>query len=246
MAGKKVIKAHRGFAHVPMRGRGRPPMRPPVRDPRRPQRDPKRPPIQQPIGTPSRQLTPEQRKRRIEAMQRARRRYLRTTPGQRKRQRDANIRRQLERGMTSGGQRITPQIRQLFEASLRQSARDRGLNFGNTKAFGLPDMSLPPRRRRRRPTGTPVPQQRRARPLPPTQQVRQAQPVGRPQQVREAQPTSYPAQEVRQAQQEPMQRPTGRRVAAKGKFITKKNIGANDYRQGGYVLSTVDNRKNKK
>ena len=30
------------------------------------------------------------------------------------------------------------------------------------------------------------------------------------------------------------------------KFITKKNIGANDYRQGGMVLNSVDNRKNKK
>jgi len=109
-----------------------------------------------PIGTPSRQLTPEQRKRMIEGMQKSRRRYLSTTPAQRKRQRDANIRRQLERGTTSGGQRITPQMRKMLESGLRQPARDRGLNFGNPKAFGLPDMSIPPRRRRR-PTGTPVP-----------------------------------------------------------------------------------------
>jgi len=114
-------------------------------------------PIQQPIGTPNRQLTPEQRKRMIEGMQKTRRRYLSTTPAQRKRQRDANIRRQLERGTTSGGQRITSQMRKILESGLRQPARDRGLNFGNTKALGLPDMNMPPRRRRRRPTGTPVP-----------------------------------------------------------------------------------------
>jgi hypothetical protein len=169
------------------------------------------------------QMTPEQRKRMIEGMQKTRRRYLSTTPAQRKRQRDANIRRQLERGTTSGGQRITPQMKKILEFGLRQPARDRGLNFGNTKALGLPDMNMPPRRRRRRPTGTLIPQQRIAAPA-----------------------SSYPAQEVRQAIPEPMQRPRGRRVAAKGGVITKKNIGANDFRKGGYVLSTVDNRKNKK
>lgn len=140
-----VVKAHRGMAHVP-RGRRRPIGTPqPPRNPRR------RPftPIQQPIGTPSKQLTPEQRKRMIEGMQKTRRRYLSTTPAQRKRQRDANIRRQLERGTTSGGQRITPQMRKVLESNLRQPARDRGLNFGNTKALGLPDMNMPPRRRRR-------------------------------------------------------------------------------------------------
>ena len=31
----------------------------------------------------------------------------------------------------------------------------------------------------------------------------------------------------------------------KGGSITKNKIGANDYRKGGYVLSTKDNRKNK-
>jgi|TARA_R110000751_G_scaffold71473_1_gene145096 hypothetical protein len=31
----------------------------------------------------------------------------------------------------------------------------------------------------------------------------------------------------------------------KGGSATKKNIGSNDYRKGGYVLSTVDNRKKK-
>ena len=40
-------------------------------------------------------------------------------------------------------------------------------------------------------------------------------------------------------------RPSGRMVA-NGGVITKNNIGANDFREGGYVLSTVDNRKNKK
>ena len=33
--------------------------------------------------------------------------------------------------------------------------------------------------------------------------------------------------------------------AYKGSFIKKKRIGANDYRKGGYVLSTVDHKKNK-
>jgi len=32
---------------------------------------------------------------------------------------------------------------------------------------------------------------------------------------------------------------------SKGGSISKKRIGANDYRKGGYVLSTVDRRKNK-
>ena len=33
--------------------------------------------------------------------------------------------------------------------------------------------------------------------------------------------------------------------AYKGSFIKKKRMGANDYRKGGYVLSTKDNRKTK-
>jgi hypothetical protein len=46
-----------------------------------------------------------------------------------------------------------------------------------------------------------------------------------------------------QAKRQP--RPSGRMVA-KGGVITKNRIGANDFREGGFVLSTVDNRKNKK
>ena len=178
-------------------------------------------PFQQPIGTPSRQLTPEQRKRMIEGMQKTRRRYLSTTPAQRKRQRDANIRRQIERGTTSGGQRITPQMRKLLESSLRQPARDRGLNFGNTKALGLPDMNMPPRRRRRRqPTQMP-------------KGILDRFANNRDRFNKRRRPTAMP--EPQQAQR-----------VAKGGVITKKNIGANDFREGGYVLSTVDNRKNKK
>tara|TARA_R110000824_G_scaffold314620_1_gene501439 strand:+ start:414 stop:1106 length:693 start_codon:yes stop_codon:yes gene_type:complete len=45
--------------------------------------------------------------------------------------------------------------------------------------------------------------------------------------------------------QRPRRRPSGRMVA-KGGVITKNRIGANDFREGGFVLSTVDNRKNKK
>ena len=35
------------------------------------------------------------------------------------------------------------------------------------------------------------------------------------------------------------------RVGNKGMFVTKKNIGKNDFRKGGLTLSTVDNRKNR-
>ena len=211
MAGKKVIKAHRGFAHVPMRGRRRPPMRPPVRDPRRPQRDPRMPQLPRQLPRNFNQMSP-----------RARMQFM------------------MERDLRAGnvtnrntfGGNLTPAMRRQMEAAMRRRAR----------------RFYQQRRRRRRPIGTPIPQQRqdRARMLPPTQQVRQAQPVGRPQEVMSAPATSYPAQEVRQARPEPMERATARRVAAKGKFITKKNIGANDYRQGGMVLNSVDNRKNKK
>ena len=37
----------------------------------------------------------------------------------------------------------------------------------------------------------------------------------------------------------------GKAKAFKGGSITKNRIGGNDYRKGGYVLSTVDNRKKK-
>ena len=33
---------------------------------------------------------------------------------------------------------------------------------------------------------------------------------------------------------------------SKGGSITKNRIGGNDYRKGGYVLNTTDNRKNKR
>jgi len=33
---------------------------------------------------------------------------------------------------------------------------------------------------------------------------------------------------------------------SKGGSVTKNRIGGNDYRKGGYVLNTIDNRKNKK
>ena len=67
-----------------------------------------------------------------------------------------------------------------------------------------------------------------------TQRVAQAQPVPTPRRrptplVPQAQPVPIPATMV-----------------VKGGSITKKRIGANDFRKGGYVLSTVDNRKNKK
>ena len=64
---KTTVKAHRGFAHVPLRGRRRPPRRRPVGDPpigelpRQLPRRRRRPPIQQPIGRPRRPMTPAER-----------------------------------------------------------------------------------------------------------------------------------------------------------------------------------------
>lgn len=70
---KTTVKAHRGFAHVPLRGRRRPPIqRRPVGDPPRRRR---RPPIQQPIGTPRRPMTPAQRDAMRRAQELARRRF---------------------------------------------------------------------------------------------------------------------------------------------------------------------------
>ena len=37
----------------------------------------------------------------------------------------------------------------------------------------------------------------------------------------------------------------GELAASKGSFIKKKKTGSNDYRKGGYVLFTKDNRKTK-
>ena len=200
MAGKKVIKAHRGFAHVPMRGRGRPPMRPPVRDPRRPQRDPRRP-----QRDPRMPQLPRQLPRNFNQMSpRARMQFMMERDLMRRQRQDLPSRRQISR------RRAEDMARRRLDQAMR-------------------------RRTRRRPTGTPVPQQR----ISDDQRGSITNPIPAP-------ATSYPAQEVRQARPEPMERPTGRRVAAKGKFITKKNIGANDYRQGGMVLNSVDNRKNKK
>ena len=151
-------------------------------------------------------------------------------------------RRQLEQRRPTegrGGQQMTPAMRRrLMELRRRaqqrrqlppQQPRDRQITPAMRRQMEAARRRFnQQRRRRRRPIGTPVPQivpqQRIDRPAFPTQQVR----------------------EVRQAIPEPMQRPRGRRVAAKGGVITKKRIGANDFRKGGYVLSTVDNRKNKK
>ena len=58
MPTKTTVKAHRGFAHVPLRGRRR-----------------RRPPIQQPTGRPRRPLTPAQRDRMRKQMEAARRRF---------------------------------------------------------------------------------------------------------------------------------------------------------------------------
>ena len=181
------------------------------------------------------QMTPTMRRRLMEQMRRAQQRATpytssvgRQTPAQQKAARD--------------------KFNKMMEANKRMRANVFGRGRKPTQATQTPknvlDRFADNRDRfnkRRRPTGTPVPQlvpqQRRDRLASPTQQVREA--IAAP-------PSSYPAQEVRQAIPEPMQRPRGRRVAAKGGVITKKRIGANDFRKGGYVLSTVDNRKNKK
>ena len=196
---KTVIKAHRGMAHVP-RGRRRPPMRQPS------------------IGTPQ--------------MPRGRRGF----GGDPRR----NPRRNPQ--LPANFSKLSPNARKQFFAvraannARRRLAEDIGRNNSGrgrqvTSAQRdrmIRQMELARRRfnqqRRRRPTGTPIPQQKREKVNPFTPAVRQAQ----------------PAQEVRQ----PV--PIPATMAAKGKFITKKNIGANDFREGGYVLSTVDNRKNKK
>lgn len=165
---------------------------------------------------------------------------------QRRRDMEARIRRQLEQRRPTegrGGQQMTPAMRRrLMELRRRaqqrrqlppQQPRDRQITPAMRRQMEAARRRFnQQRRRRRRPIGTPVPQQ--------LQQIVPQQRIDRP-----AFPTQQ-VREVRQAIPEPMQRPRGRRMVAKGGVITKKNIGANDFRKGGYVLSTVDNRKNKK
>jgi len=87
---KPTVKAHRGFAHVPLRGRGRP-LRGFGGDPRRRRRvgDPRRrrPPIQQPIGRPRRSPVISNAMRDLARRQSeaARKRMQQMTPAQRDR-----------------------------------------------------------------------------------------------------------------------------------------------------------------
>ena len=138
---KTVVKAHRGMAHVPRRGRRRPPIqRRPVGDPRR-----RRPPIQQPTG---RRMTPAQRDAMRRQQELVRRRFnqqrRRKTPTQA--QRDA--------------------ARRFMQSQRRQRE---ALNREALKPSDRPVLPLQRRptveqlrnaKRRRRPTGDPKPRTR--------------------------------------------------------------------------------------
>lgn len=207
---KTVIKAHRGMAHVP-RGRRRPlnPRQRPQVEPRRRGDDrPRAPGIDRP-------QMPRGRNPRLPAN------FFQMSP---------NARKQflaVRAAKDARGRQITPAQRD----RMTPAQRDRMI-----RQMELARRRFNQQRRRKRPTGTPIPQQKRDKSSPFTQQVRQAQPVGIPQEVRQARQEPRVAQPV----------PIPATMAAKGKFITKKNIGANDYRQGGMVLNSIDNRKNKK
>jgi len=144
---KTTVKAHRGFAHVPLRGRGRP-LRGFGGDPRRRRR---RPPIQQPIDRP---MTPAQR----DAMRRQRQLAL-----ARRRQMEALRRRQREalnpRGRPALPIRRRPTVEQLRDAVSRKKRRPHG--------------DPGPRRPvKRRPVGDPKPKRR----VTPTQRSRDRNP----------------------------------------------------------------------
>jgi len=199
-----------------------------------------------PRGRNPRIMTPAMRRRLMELRRRAQQR--RQLPPQQPRGRATPYTSSVGRQTPAQQKAARDRFNKMMEANKRMRANVFGRGRKPTQATQTPknvlDRFADNRDRfnkRRRPTAMPepqlVPQQRRDRLASPTQQVREA--IAAP-------PSSYPAQEVRQAIPEPMQRPRGRRVAAKGGVITKKRIGANDFRKGGYVLSTVDNRKNKK
>ena len=119
---KTTVKAHRGFAHVPLRGRRRLPIqRRPVGDPPR-----RRPPIQQPTG---RRMTPAQRDalmRQRQLAQQRRRRQL--TPAQRDR-----MRKQLEDAAKKQLDRPTLPIRRRPTVEQLRNARRRRRPVGDPK-----------------------------------------------------------------------------------------------------------------
>ena len=175
---KPTVKAHRGFAHVPLRGRRRP-----VGDPPR-----RRPPIQQPIGTPRRPMTPAQRdalRRQRQLALRRQRQLSRMSPRERMQfmfERDLRAGNVTNRN-TFGGN-LTPaqrdrMRRQLEDAAKRQLDRPvlpirRRPTVEQLKKFqnqAFKDAQRKAQRKRRRPVGDPKP---RRRVTPARQQVTQA------------------------------------------------------------------------
>ena len=221
-------RGRRGFGGDPRRN---PRRRPQVEPRRRGDDRPRAPGIdrpQMPRGRNPRIMTPAMRRRLMELRRRAQQR--RQLPPQQPRGRATPYTSSVGRQTPAQQKAARDKFNKMMEANKRMRANVFGRGRKPTQATQTPknvlDRFANSRDRfnkRKRPTAMPepqlVPQQRRYRPAIP-------EPI--------------------QAIPEPMQRPRGRRVAAKGGVITKKNIGANDFRKGGYVLSTVDNRKNKK
>ncbi len=165
---------------------------------------------------------------------------------QRRRDMEARIRRQLEQRRPTegrGGQQMTPAMRRRL-MELRRRARQR--------------RQLPPLQGRQ-PTATEVAQLKAARDR--FNKQMQANVFGRGRKPTQATQTPKNAlgylsldrfansRDRFNKRKRPTAMPEPQLVpqrVAKGGVITKKNIGANDFRKGGYVLSTVDNRKNKK
>ena len=164
---KPTVKAHRGFAHVPLRGRGRP-LRGFGGDPRR-----RRPPIQQPTG---RRMTPAQRDALRRQQELARRRFdrqntIRTNRELQARLRQGNLppaqRKALQEAMRRGelgGRRgsISPYQRQ--QLALVRKRQQEALNPRGRPALPIrrrPTVEqLRNARRRRRPVGDPKPRTR--------------------------------------------------------------------------------------
>ena len=158
---KPTVKAHRGFAHVPLRGR-------------------RRPPIQQPIGTPRRPMTPAQRdamRRQRQLALRRQRQLSRMSPRER-------MQFMMERDLRAGnvtnrntfGGNLTPAQRdrmrkQMEEARRRLISEDRRrqmeiIRRRQREALDNPKFSpleILRRRKRRRPVGDPKPRTKAGR-----------------------------------------------------------------------------------
>jgi hypothetical protein len=188
---KPTVKAHRGFAHVPLRGRRRPPIQ------RRPVGDPPR----------RRPMTPTQRDALRRQQELARRRFnqqstIRTNRGLRARLRQGNLtpaqRKTLEEAMRRGelggrGGSISPYQRQQLALARRRQLEG---TFTTTRGLGdrkprLPIQKRPTveqlrdARRIRRPVGDPKP---RKRPTTPKQKQRVVQATQTPRTRRRRRP----------------------------------------------------------